>query len=85
MPVITMTCMKNKKQVKGKQPVNETANRTGTPQTFYLTDDLLQAINAYLAAQKFKPSKKTFFSTAIKAYLESEGFWPPATGDADDE
>ena len=57
------------------------ADRHSQPRlAFHLDQDLLDAIDAYCAAQQVEPGRLGVARVALQQFLEREGFWPTKKG-----
>ena len=53
------------------------ATHTKTGTALRLNNDLFDALDAFVAAQTFPPTRTQIIEAALKAFLEKEGFYPP--------
>ena len=52
-------------------------NRTGTPINVWVSDDLFNALDAFMAAQRVRPKLTDTVELALQEFLTREKFWPP--------
>jgi len=71
--VITMADMAKRKHNVSNQTKQ---TRTGTPHTVYLSDELSEALDRFLASERPKPTKTAVFETAIEMFLQARGYLP---------
>jgi len=64
---------------KGRPPKHESdePGRSGQAVHVYIDPVLMAAFEAYRSSMKFKPRKTEILEMALRAFLTSEGFWPP--------
>lgn len=67
-----------------KKPVSATtANRTGKAVNAWINPDLHASLQAYLDAQRPKPTLTSVIEVAIEDFLRAQGFRPPADAEED--
>jgi hypothetical protein len=63
------------------KPKSPPPGRSGSPHSFNLPPPLNEALQSYIASQRWKPSKTEVFITALEQFLRNEGFLPADPAD----
>lgn len=76
-----MAVMAKPKPVKTEPDDAKKANRTGSPVSVYVDEDIRAAVDAYVDDHNTKnehhATLRSTIEAALKMYLKAKGFWPP--------
>jgi hypothetical protein len=69
--------MARKRHKPEQEPTPGRPKRSGKPVQIYLSDELSDALDAYIEATRPKPTKTAAIEMAIEDMLRQAGNWPP--------